>query len=441
MDGLDRLVGERLSVSRRRRGLTQADFGSMIGRSESWVSKVETGAMRLDSLALARKIAGLLGVDAGCLLGLDSGSGQAAALPGVREFEIRHLLVSPGDGEAMDPVRRRWFFVQAGAVALEVLQALRAGRDDLPERAAAARSGRGRVDAETAGGLGEVILRLRTAYRSASGYSLLGPAYGMLNLVTELAPDAGRERSRMVALMGQAGTLMASVFALDLEDFEAARPYLRLAMRAAQESSDAELMAFTLGGRAFHAAHGGDLRSGAAFADAALDAARAGIHPQTHAWLLAVASEMHASTGAGARCEQLLDQAAGQLELPDEGRAWVGIGAFNPAKLAAYRGGDMMRLGRYREAQEILGAALAGLDPALSKHRCTAHIDLAGALARDGRLDEAADHAVSALEIIGRTRHAGSLRRVEELHREIAQSGSRAGRRLGEQLLYLKALS
>jgi hypothetical protein len=27
------------------------------------------------------------------------------------------------------------------------------------------------------------------------------------------------------------------------------------------------------------------------------------------------------------------------------------------------------------------------------------------------------------------------------LHREIAQSGSRAGRRLGEQLLYLKALS
>ena len=212
-------------------------------------------------------------------------------------------------------------------------------------------------------------------------------------------------------------------------------------MRAAQESSDPELMAFTLGGRAFHAAHGGDLRSGTAFADAALDAARTGIHPQTHAWLLAVASEMHASTGSAALCERLLDQAAGQLELPGEGRAWVGIGAFNAAKLTAYRGGDMMRLGRYREAQEILGAALTGLDPALSKHRCTAHIDLAGALARDGRLDDAADHAVSALEIIGQTRHAGSLRRVEELHREIAQFGSQAGRRLGEQLLYLKALS
>jgi transcriptional regulator with XRE-family HTH domain/tetratricopeptide (TPR) repeat protein len=441
MDVLDILVGERLSVSRRRRGLSQADFGSMIGRSESWVSKVETGAMRLDSVALARKIAGLLGVDVRFLLGLDSGGAPTGATTGAREVEIRHVLVGAGDWEVLDPLRRRWFFVQAGAATLEVLAALGPGRGDLPERASAAQDGRARVDAETVDGLSEIVLTLRTAYRSVSGYSLLGPAYGILNLVTELAPDAGRERARMVALAGQLGTLLASVFALDLEDFEAARPYLRLAMRAAQESSDAELMAFTLGGRAFHAAHGGDLGSGAAFADAALDSARAGIHPQTHAWLLAVASEMHASTGSGARCEQLLERAAGQLELPDVGRAWVGIGAFNPAKLAAYRGGDMMRLGRHREAQEVLGAALAGLGPALSKHRCTAHIDLAGALARDGRLDDAADHAVIALEIIGQTRHAGSLRRVEELHREIAQSGAAAGRRVGERLLYLKALS
>ena len=207
MDALDRLVGERLSASRRRRGLSQADFGSMIGRSESWVSKVETGAMRLDSLVLARQIAGLLGVDVRFLLGLDSESGKAAAMPGAREFDIRHLLVSPSDWEAMDPVHRRWFFVQAGAGTLEVLQALRAGRGDLPDRGAAARLSPGRVDAETVDGLGEVVLQLRTAYRSVSGYSLLGPAYGMLNLVTELAQDAGRERARMVALIGQTGTL------------------------------------------------------------------------------------------------------------------------------------------------------------------------------------------------------------------------------------------
>jgi hypothetical protein len=100
-----------------------------------------------------------------------------------------------------------------------------------------------------------------------------------------------------------------------------------------------------------------------------------------------------------------------------------------------------MRLGRHRDAQEVLGAALAGLDPAQAKHRCTAHVDLAEALARDGQLDGAADHAVSALKIIGQTRHAGSLRRVEALHRDMAPSRSGAGRRLGEQLLQLRALS
>jgi transcriptional regulator with XRE-family HTH domain/tetratricopeptide (TPR) repeat protein len=413
----------------------------MIGRSESWVSKVENGAMKLDSIALARRIAGVLAVEVAYLLGLDPPGRTAAPSADVREFEVRHLLVAPSDWEVLDPVRRRWFFMQAGVATLGVLEALRPGPGDLPERVAAARAGRGRADGVTVAGLAEVVQGLRATYGAVSGFSLLGPAFGMLSLLTELAPDARAERDRVISLIGQVGTLLASAFALDLEDFEAARPYLRLAMRAAQESRDAELMAFTLGGRAFHAAHGGDPRSGVAFADASLDAARAGIHPRTHGWLLAVASEMHASQGAAAWCERLLDDAAGRLDSPDEARPWIGIGTFNVAKLTAYRGGDMMRLGHYRDAQEILGAALAGLEPMLVKHRCTAHIDLAEALARDGQLDGAADHAASALKIIGQTRHAGSLRRVEVLHHDIASSRSQAGRSLGEQLLHLKALS
>lgn len=440
MDTLDRLVGERLAAARRRRGLSQADLASVVGRSESWVSKVETGTMRLDSVGLARRIAGLLGVEPGDLLGLTPP--DRAASPGaVPEFRLRHLLVDPGDWEVLDPVRRRWFFVQAGTAALGMLEAMHGAYGDIPDRIESARAGQHRVDPDTVADLESIVLGLRTTYRSVSGYSLLGPAYGMLNVLTEIAPGAGRKRSRVVSLIGQVATLLASAFALDLEDFEAARPYLRLAMRAAQESSDRELLAFTLGGRAFHAAHSGDLRAGVAFADASLEAAQAGIHRRTHAWLLAVASEMHASDGSGSHCERLLDEAAEHLARPGEGSQWVGIGAFNAAKLTAYRGGDMMRLGRCGDAQEILGAALAGLDPALVKHRCTAYIDLADAFASDGKIGEAADHAVSALEIIEQTRHAGSLRRVETLHQRIGQSRTQAGRRLGEQLLHLKALS
>jgi hypothetical protein len=44
--------------------------------------------------------------------------------------------------------------------------------------------------------------------------------------------------------------------------------------------------------------------------------------------------------------------------------------------------------------------ALRQLDPVQAKHRCTAHIDLADALARDRKPDEAAEHAIRALDII-----------------------------------------
>ncbi|MFC0038491.1 helix-turn-helix domain-containing protein [Actinomadura rayongensis] len=54
MDKSDKMVGQRIAVARRRRGLAQIQFADMIGRSESWVSKVETGVIRLDNLSLAR---------------------------------------------------------------------------------------------------------------------------------------------------------------------------------------------------------------------------------------------------------------------------------------------------------------------------------------------------------------------------------------------------
>lgn len=440
MDALDRQVGERLAVSRRRRGLPQAVFGELIGRSESWVSKVETGVIRLDSLALARRIAELLSVELTYLLGLDlPAAAGAGSPPPAAEFTIQHLLVDPGTWEELDSVKRRWFFVQAGAAALGVVEALRADHGDLAHRVAAAQAHRTRVDPGTVDRLSEVVTGLRSSYQEVSGYSLLGPAYGMLNMLTELAAGAGAERERVVSLIGQAGTLLATVFALDLEDFQAARPYLRLAMRAAQESGDTELLAFTLGGRAFHAAHGGDLRAGAAFADAAVDSARGGVHWRTRGWLLAVASEMHASGGTARQCERLLDESRVQLAHNAEEKPWLGIGTFDAAKLMAYHGGDMMRLGRHRDAQDLLESALTKLDPAMSKHLCTAHIDLAEALAHGGELEGAADHATAALEIVVRTRHAASLRRVEALHQRI--SPARAGRCLGEELLRLKALS
>jgi hypothetical protein len=82
---------------------------------------------------------------------------------------------------------------------------------------------------------------------------------------------------------------------------------------------------------------------------------------------------------------------------------------------------------------------LARLDPALAKHRCTAHIDLATACAREGEAAEAARQAISALEIIAFTRHADSLRRVITVHEMVRSSGTGEARELGSRLLEVRA--
>ena len=54
-------VGERIAFYRRRRGLTQATLGSLVGRSEEWVSSIERGrrqARRLDILTEWREPSG-----------------------------------------------------------------------------------------------------------------------------------------------------------------------------------------------------------------------------------------------------------------------------------------------------------------------------------------------------------------------------------------------
>ncbi|MXQ66982.1 hypothetical protein [Actinomadura rayongensis] len=96
------------------------------------------------------------------------------------------------------------------------------------------------------------------AYRSVSAFALLGPAYGTMNVLVELAPDAGEHRNRIVSMIGQMGGLIGVMLTLDVGDHEAAKHCLSIAARAAQQIGDPELMAFTLGCRAFHAAYSGD---------------------------------------------------------------------------------------------------------------------------------------------------------------------------------------
>jgi hypothetical protein len=273
--------------------------------------------------------------------------------------------------------------------------------DMLGSRPAGLALGRARIDGETATGLANVLLGYRQVYRSVGAASLLGPVCGTLNLLGEMAPAAGSYSDAIVSLIGQAASLAGVILMLDQREFAPARPYLAVAARAAQQCGDDELTAIVFACRAFHSAYSGDPADGLAFARHALEVAgKSGIHPRTHGWVAAVTSEMHATLGETADCMRALDIATDLLAAPMPHDPWKGIGAFSEAKLTAYRGGDLMRLGKHRQAQAHLRIALEQLDPVLAKHRCTAHIDLAEAYAHDPapEPDESARHGISALD-------------------------------------------
>lgn len=299
-----------------------------------------------------------------------------------------------------------------------------------------------RVDGEMAAGLDNIVLGYRQVYRSAGAASLLAPVCDTLGLLTELASSAGSYRDRIVSLIGQAASLAGVILMLDQGDPAAASRYLAVAVRAARQAGDIELLAVTFGCQAFRAAYGGDTASGVEYAEeASALAAAVGAHPLTRGWTAAVASEMYATAGDEKACMRALDAAAAQLEAPVPDLPWKGIGAFSAAKLAAYRGGDLMRLRRYAQAQAELHRALAELDQAHAKHRCTAHVDLSAAFMLAGDIPEGIHHAAAALDIITVTRHADSLRRVTGLYEIAKPARTSAVRGLRSRLLEVTAAS
>src|SRR6266853_4396746 len=65
----DRELGRRIGYWRRRRKLTQAVFADRLGRSKSWVEKVERGERSAGRLSVLDDICQVLQVDVAALIG------------------------------------------------------------------------------------------------------------------------------------------------------------------------------------------------------------------------------------------------------------------------------------------------------------------------------------------------------------------------------------
>ena len=73
-------VGKQIAIYRRRRGLSQVALAGLVGRSESWLSKVERGDRTVDRLPLLRNLADALRVDVETLSGLAAPSAVDTAV-------------------------------------------------------------------------------------------------------------------------------------------------------------------------------------------------------------------------------------------------------------------------------------------------------------------------------------------------------------------------
>jgi len=399
-------------------------------------------AVHQDPSYLSKSLRGLKPCGAALALAIDEALGAEGQV--VEAASRREQSRKEDDQMAGNPVTTggksasRRDFVALAMTVTSLLDVLRASSPDLPERIALAP----RVDGETVAGLEHVMLGYRQIYQSAGAATLLDPVCGALRLLTDLAPAAGTHRDQVVSLIGQAGSLAATMLMLDRGDYPSAGRYLAVSARAAQQCDDQELMAITLAARAFHSAYSGHQADGVSYAREAVNlATSADVHPRTAGWVSAVESEMHATAGDELSFNRSLDAATTHVTAPMPGRHWKGIGAFTPAKLAAYRGAGLTRLRRYGEAQDVLEAALAQLDPVQAKHRCTAHVDLADAYARDRKPDQAAQHALDALNIIEVTRHAESMRRVGVIYEALRPSRARGTSELGSRLMAVRAAS
>jgi transcriptional regulator with XRE-family HTH domain len=107
----DRELGRRIAYWRRRRGMTQVIFADRLGRSKSWLVKVEGGARSAGRLAILDLICEVLRIDLSTLLGEEPGRSAEICLDNAEVARIQAALerysLSSSDDSQPDSVALR----------------------------------------------------------------------------------------------------------------------------------------------------------------------------------------------------------------------------------------------------------------------------------------------------------------------------------------------
>jgi transcriptional regulator with XRE-family HTH domain len=89
-------LGERVAYFRRRKGLTQETLAGLVGRTASWMEKVESGRAQLDRVSVLRELATALGISLRDLLPDGAhASAHVTSVPALRDLVLSYRAVNP----------------------------------------------------------------------------------------------------------------------------------------------------------------------------------------------------------------------------------------------------------------------------------------------------------------------------------------------------------
>lgn len=473
-------VGRRIAVLRTRRDLTQTELAQLVGRSASWLFKIEHGERRCHDLALITELAAVLRVPPGLLVDLDLGSvpsrgdslvepgppkappakratatGLAArvsealaqvtarldglerrldgldlngAVNGDGDVVTVWVSVTIGDAPAMVPVRlsRRAVLAAGGAALL----GLPAGLLDPDEHArlAAAVEAPGRADTAIVAHFQTLLAHYRRLDDAIGARRLLVPVRSSLELIDHLGKTAPPPVRQALLFVSAQYLELTGWLRVEVDDHaKAQRAYGGGRERAAEAGEDA-LARYVLMSQS-EQAHS---RRNAAEAVKLAQAAQAGegeLTPAARAWAADLEARAWALAGRPGPCKRKLDEAEGLLGASAEaGRAdeppW--IYHFQARSLAVHRGVCLTDLGEAGAAVEALSAAIAGLPADWARDRAYYLSWQAQAHAGAGDLEQAGAVGCEAARLAIQLAHTRTLNKLRDLHTALAATGTHA---------------
>jgi hypothetical protein len=232
-----------------------------------------------------------------------------------------------------------------------------------------------------------ITSRYRRDDERVASSELLGPVLRHLDaLVRQLRGDHPRHPALGAAASEAAGFVGWLWF--DMDSPGAARARYKQAIRHAEQAGNPTLRAYMIGSLSALASYAGD---GAAAVRLAKDASRGlGVDPPavSRAWLAASEAVAYATARDERACMVALERAEAASDAAGQGQpSWPWIFAFDRAKVAAYRGSCLVRLGRPFPARSALLSALAARK-APTKQNALLLIDLAHTHVQRGDQDE-----------------------------------------------------